>query len=130
MNRTCATRGSEQRGLTFRLEKIDARWWRFHNHAFGAAPSFDFACEPADPALLEAQCQTLQSEGSRFVETLVCQRHDARGIAALRGRTLRRIDQHGVNIMEVSDETAFIATLRDEFGLAPDDADALWRRIA
>jgi N-hydroxyarylamine O-acetyltransferase len=119
----------EQRGLVFRLEKLGAGWWRFHNHAFGSAPSFDFLSEPADANVLEAQCDTLQSDVSRFVNTLVCQRHDARGIAALRGRTLRRIDQNGVEITEIADEREFAATLRDLFDLAPEDIGALWRTI-
>lgn len=120
----------EQRGLVFKLEKLDANWWRFHNHAFGAAPSFDFVSEPADPIVLEAQCDTLQRDGSRFVNTLVCQRHDARGILALRGKTLRRIDQNGVEIIEIAQEAEFARTLHDLFDLVPEDAGALWRTLA
>lgn len=120
----------EQRGLIFRLEKLDARWWRFHNHAFGAAPTFDFVAEPADPDVLERQCADLQRDGSRFVNNLVCQRHDARGIAALRGRTLRRVDENGVESTEIADEAEFVAVLRDQFDLTTDNSAALWRWIA
>ncbi|HWA22874.1 MAG TPA: arylamine N-acetyltransferase, partial [Caulobacterales bacterium] len=64
-----------QRGFTFRLEKLDARWWRFHNHQHGSAPSFDFTDEPADPALLECKCQWLQQDASPFVNNVILQAH-------------------------------------------------------
>src|SRR6185437_1352334 len=32
----------ETEGHRFRLEAMDAGWWRFHNHEFGGAKSFDF----------------------------------------------------------------------------------------
>src|SRR6185503_6978190 len=48
-------------GFEYRLEKLDADWWRFHNHAFGGAPNFDFTEAPASPALLAEKCHWLQT---------------------------------------------------------------------
>ena len=77
-------------GYPFRLETLDERWWRFHNHEFGGAKSFDFMVEPADPDLLAGRCEWLQyAPESHFVLNLVVQRYRGDTILQMRGRTLR-----------------------------------------
>ena len=117
-----------QRGFVFRLEKLDARWWRFHNHAHGSAPSFDFVDEPADDALMESQSRMLQADGSRFVDNLVCQRYRPYGIAALRGREFRKVTPAGVELHALTSQTDFARVLAEEFDLAGVEAALLWAR--
>lgn len=118
-----------QNGFTFRTEKLDAHWWRFHNHPHGSAPSFDFRDEPADAALLDRQCQALQEDGSRFVANVIMQKHTPDGIAALRGRALRLISGSRVECREIENRTDYAAVLTQTFGLPTDDAAALWQKI-
>ena len=119
-----------QRGFTFRLENLDLRWWRFHNHQHGSAPSFDFIDEPADPALLERKCLSLQQDASPFVINVVLQTHTPAGIATLRGRSLRQIDSSGAHERDVDDCEDYGRVLAEVFNLPTADAPALWRKIA
>lgn len=119
-----------QRGLTYRLEKLDARWWRFHNHEFGSASSFDFIDAPGDPALLDRQCLNLQADGSRFVASVILQRHTAEGLAILRDRTLKVLAGGRLETRELADPEAYRASLGRDFALPTDDADLLWRKLA
>src|SRR5207247_7569556 len=83
-------------GYSFRLEALDESWWRFHNHEFGGAQSFDFVVAPADPALLAEKCHWLQSAPeSSFVLNGVAQRFRGDEILQLRGRSLRRVRPGG-----------------------------------
>lgn len=118
-----------QRGFTFRLEKLDTRWWRFHNHQHGSAPSFDFIDEPADPALLERKCLWLQQDASPFVNNVILQTHTPAGIAALRGRSLRLIDSAGAHDRNIEDFEDYGRVLTEVFNLPAADAPALWRKI-
>lgn len=119
----------EQRGFVFRLEQIDARWWRFHNHANGSAPSFDFANELADEAVLESGSRLLQADGSRFVDNLVCQRHTPDGIAVLRSREFRLVKPGAVETRAIEDERDLARVLAETFGLPRADSGALWARL-
>jgi N-hydroxyarylamine O-acetyltransferase len=58
----------KERGLEFRLEKLNDGWWRFHNHEHGLAPRFDFTEEPRMLDWYQAKCTELQSvDHSPFV---------------------------------------------------------------
>ncbi|MET0271901.1 MAG: arylamine N-acetyltransferase [Phenylobacterium sp.] len=117
-------------GYDFRLEKLDADWWRMHNHALGAAANFDFGLAPADPAHLAAKCHELQtSPQSNFVLNAVCQRHTPDAIRLLRGRTLRRVRPGETEDHLIASADEFVAVLARDFDLDLPEAAALWPRI-
>jgi N-hydroxyarylamine O-acetyltransferase len=117
-------------GFDFRLERLDARWWRFHNHAWGA-PTFDFTTEPADAARLEDRCQWLQTApDSNFVLNAVAQRHAPAGLLQLRGRGFRRVSSGGeVQDQLIDSADAYVEVLARGFGLDLPEAASLWPRI-
>lgn len=119
-----------QRGFTFRLEKLDAHWWRLHNHQYGAAPSFDFVDEPGDPALLERSSLKLQEDSSRFVSNVIMQKHTSDGIAALNGRSLRLVRNDAVETREIGDVDDYEHVLARTFALPTSDARVLWDKVS
>ena len=118
-------------GYPFRLEAMETGWWRFHNHEFGGAKSFDFRVGPADPGLLAARCHWLQTApDSHFVLNLVVQRYRDAQILQMRGRTLRTVTASNVEIRLIGSADELVAILARDFALhVPDIADA-WPRIA
>jgi N-hydroxyarylamine O-acetyltransferase len=117
-------------GYDFRLETLDDRWWRFHNHELGGAKSFDFIVEPADPALLQEKCDWLHdAPDSPFVQNLICQRYRGDEILQLIGRSYRQIrgSAKQERLIESSDD--LIAVLRDDFTLDLPEAADLWPRV-
>jgi N-hydroxyarylamine O-acetyltransferase len=114
----------------FALSQPEGDWWRFHNHPYGGAKSFDFRLAEASEPLLAEKCAFLQtSEQSPFVQNLVCQRHTPDGLTILRGRTLRKIRPDGQEeqLLESADELLFV--LKNEFGLDVPEAATLWPKI-
>jgi N-hydroxyarylamine O-acetyltransferase len=119
-----------QRGFEYRLENLQEGWWRFHNHVWCAAPSFDFHLSPADPSLLEQKCQFLQtSPQSGFTQVAVVQRHLPGGIATLRGRTFKRITTRGVGERVIVNRDDYAQTLSEVFALEPPELDRLWEKV-
>ncbi|MBL8555236.1 MAG: arylamine N-acetyltransferase [Phenylobacterium sp.] len=117
-------------GYAYRLEQLDAGWWRFHNHPLGGAPSFDFTTRPADPALLARVCGELQtSPQSPFVMVAIAQRHMPDEIRMLRGRLFRRVKADRKDEHLIPDPDAFVALLAREFELELPQAAALWPTI-
>lgn len=117
-------------GFDFRLEAIDERWWRFHNHELGGAKSFDFVVEPADPAQLEEKCRWLQTAPeSPFVQNVICQRYRGSEILQLLGRTYRRIRPGEKRERLIEDADDLVAVLRDDFTLNLPEVADLWPRI-
>jgi N-hydroxyarylamine O-acetyltransferase len=117
-------------GYALRLEALDERWWRFHNHEFGGAKSFDFVVAPADPALLAEKCQWLQSAPeSGFVQNAVAQRFRDGEILALRGRVLRRVCPGGKQERILASADELVGVLAGDFGLDLPEAAGLWPRI-
>ncbi|WP_297696733.1 arylamine N-acetyltransferase [Phenylobacterium sp.] len=117
-------------GFECRLEKLDDRWWRFHNHAFGGAPSFDFTTEAADPALLAEKCAWLQTwPESPFVLNATAQRHRPGKILVLRGRILKTVRPHGVEDHLIGSADEFQEILVCDFDLDLPEAADLWPRI-
>nr|MEA2797468.1 N-hydroxyarylamine O-acetyltransferase [Phenylobacterium sp.] len=117
-------------GYAFRLEALDERWWRFHNHEFGGARSFDFVVEPADPELLAGRCEWLQYDPtSHFVLNLIVQRFRGDTILQLRGRTLRTVTPAGVDIRLLDSADELVAVLASDFGLDVPEAAGLWPRV-
>lgn len=114
----------------FALSQPEGEWWRFHNHPYGGAKSFDFRLHEADENLLAEKCAYLGSaETSPFVQNLVCQRHTVDGLTILRGRVLRKVrpDGHEEQLLDSADE--LLATLSKEFGLQVPEAASLWPTI-
>ncbi len=117
-------------GYDFRLERLDDRWWRFHNHQLGGAKSFDFKVEPADPVALQAMCNWLHDDpGSPFVQNLICQRYRGGQILQLIGRSLRRIDGARKEERLIESAEELVEILSRDFGLDVPDVAALWPRI-
>ena len=117
-------------GYHFRLEVLDERWWRFHNHEFGGAKSFDFVVEPADPAALQEKCDWLHDDpNSPFVQNLICQRYRGGEILQLLGRSFRRIEggQRRERLIESADD--LVQVLAADFGIDLPEAATLWPRV-
>lgn len=120
-----------QRGLGFALSKTEDGWWRFHNHAHGAAADFDFRNEPADQALLDETCHRLQTDPqSGFVLNAVCQRHQPDAHYTLRGRVLKVLRNGAFEQRLVTGLADYEATLRDVFDLRIPEAELLWKKVA
>ena len=117
-------------GYAFRLEAMDDGWWRFHNHEFGGAKSFDFRVEPADPDLLAARCHGLQTDPeSHFRLNLIVQRYRGDEILQLRGRVLRTVTPAGVEQRVIGSADELVAVLSSDFDLDVPEAAGLWPRI-
>jgi N-hydroxyarylamine O-acetyltransferase len=117
-------------GFPFRLEAMADGWWRFHNHPFGGAKSFDFQVAAADPALLAGRCEWLQyAPESTFVLNLTAQRYRGETILQLRGRVFREVTPAGPTqrLLESADD--LVATLKDDFGLDVPEVAPLWPRV-
>ena len=117
-------------GYPFRLEAMDEGWWRFHNHEFGGAKSFDFQVAAADPALLAGRCEWLQyAPESHFVLNAIVQRYRGDKILQMRGRVLRRVTPAGVTQETIGSADEWVAILARDFGLDVPEAATLWPRI-
>jgi N-hydroxyarylamine O-acetyltransferase len=117
-------------GYVYRLEQLDADWWRLHNHPAGGAPSFDFSLEPADEARLAAKCQMLQtSPASVFVLTAIAQRHMGEEIRLLRGRAFRRLTPGWQEDSLIHSAEDFVALLKREFELDLPEVATIWDRV-
>lgn len=115
--------------LDYRVSR-EGDWWRVHNHAFGGADGYDFTTAPRRLDAFAARCHELQtSPQSPFVVSTVCERFTADGIVMLRSATLRTVTASGVTAATIADPASYAAVLRDQFGLAPAGAEALWPRV-
>lgn len=119
-----------QRYATFRLERLDARWWRFHNQSEVMPPSFDFALDTRDEALLDDRCRWLQTDpASPFRQNAVVQRYGPDHLTALIGPALVRVDAGGVQRTPIDSAPAYERALHQSFGLELPDAAEMWARI-
>ena len=117
-------------GYAFRLEQVDGLWWRFRNHQFGSARSFDFIPEPALPGVLAAHSDWQQTAPeSSFVMNLVVQRFTDRGLVQLHGRVLRRVRASGKEKRLLGSPAHLVRVLGREFGLDVPEAASLWPTI-
>lgn len=117
-------------GYDFRVEALEDGWLRFHNHALGGAPYFDFRDAPAVEAELANTCQYLStSPESVFTQTAIAFRHTPHGIRAMLGRVVRHVTPGAktTHLMASADE--FVATLKTGFGLDLPEAAELWPAI-
>jgi N-hydroxyarylamine O-acetyltransferase len=119
-----------QRGFRYRLEHLADGYWRFHNHEYGGAPSFDFATTTADESLFASRCEVLQTNpASPFVINLVCQRFVDGGYEVQLGRLAKRISPDGVETRLLHDAGELIDRLRTVFGLDVPEAATLWPKL-
>ncbi|HEX3886324.1 MAG TPA: arylamine N-acetyltransferase [Phenylobacterium sp.] len=117
-------------GYDFRLEKLDDRWWRFHNHEFGGAKSFDFVIEPADQAVLQEKCDWLHDDpNSPFVQNLICQRYRGAEILQLLGRSLRQIEGGVRRERLIASAEDLVEVLARDFTLDVPEVADLWPRV-
>jgi N-hydroxyarylamine O-acetyltransferase len=117
-------------GYDFRLETLDERWWRFHNHEFGGAKSFDFVVEPADPALLAEKCAWLQdAPDSHFNLYLICQRYRGDEILQLIGRTYNQVRPGVKQQRLIGSADELVSVLKTDFTLDVPEAADLWPAI-
>jgi N-hydroxyarylamine O-acetyltransferase len=117
-------------GFEFRLSRLDERWWRFHNHEAGGAPSFDFDLTPADERVLAERCFWLQSApDSNFVQNAVLQRHKPDGLWLMRGRVLRHVVPNEQKDWLVESAPEYVGVLSEVFGLHVHEAADLWPKI-
>jgi N-hydroxyarylamine O-acetyltransferase len=117
-------------GFDFRLEAMDEGWWRFHNHEFGGAKSFDFRAEPADPDLLAEKCAWLQAwEESTFRLNLIAQRWRGDEILQLLGRCVRHIRPGDRRERTIGSADELVAVLREEFTLDVPEVAELWPKV-
>ena len=117
-------------GFSYRLERLDADWWRFHNHPLAGPPAFDFNLDPADETLFATRCAELQTAiWSPFVQNLICTRFTETGVVVLLGRVVRTITPLGreERVLETADE--LVTLLREQFDLDEPQAATLWPNI-
>ncbi len=115
--------------LSYRLEKLDCGWWRFHNHAYGG-PSFDFSLEPHLLEDFAEQCHELQtSQASGFVRLTVCHRFTGDGVVSLRGAEFTTVRQAGQTKLVLTSAAAYGRVLERTFGLTLPEVDRLWHKV-
>lgn len=120
-----------QRRATFALERLDGRLWRFHNQPGALPPSFDFALDLVDDALLDRGCRWLQTDpASPFLQNVVIQRHGPHGLDSLVNATRSRLADGVVEQWPLDTPEEYARELRTCFGLPADDVPALWARLA
>ena len=116
--------------LEFRLERLDDGYWRFWNHVGGDPVAFDFREDPADEALLEAQCHRLQtSPESGFVQNLAVQRMTEDGLVTITGRVLARRTAAGTEKRLLDSVDELETALAEEFGIAGVPMAPAWPAI-
>jgi N-hydroxyarylamine O-acetyltransferase len=118
-----------QRGFDYRLEQLDD-YWRFHNHAFGAADSFDFRFCRADEDLFARQCKWLSTaDDSPFVAALVCQRFVEGGYDIQLGRVAKRVTAQGKKEWLINSADELVESISNRFDLDVPEIASVWNRI-
>jgi N-hydroxyarylamine O-acetyltransferase len=122
--------GFYQQGfLSYRLERLDGEWWRYHNHAHGG-PSFDFTLEAYELTDFAEKCLEQQtSPESGFVRVTVCHRFLPEGILSLRGAVLQTITQDGVGEKVIAQLADYEHLLHERFDLPLDNVRPLWEKV-
>lgn len=120
----------EAGGFAYRLERVDAGWWRFQNDPRSGPPAFDFNLAPADESLFARRCAELQTaDWSPFVQNLICTRFTQNGTIVLLGRLLRTLTPDGRDEQVIGSADELVALLGEAFGLDTPEAASLWPAI-
>ena len=118
-----------QGGLEYALAQVEDGYWRFKNHPFSNAASFDFKHEAADESLLNKQCAWLQTDPeSHFRNILIAQRFTPDAIEVLLGKVHTTITPSGKTSRELEDIDELHTCLKSVFGLSV-DLTSIWDRI-
>ena len=119
-----------QGGFEMSLSRIGAGW-RFTNHRFGGAKSFDFSEKPVEISAFADRCHWLQTNPeSNFVKvSLTVRRHEGR-IDRLRDATLASITPQGQTTRVITGPDEYCRVLHEVFGLDLNGAERqLWPRV-
>ena len=121
-----------ERSMTFRLERLDASWWRFHNHAHGFAPTFDFTEEPRGLGWYQDMCTLLQTaDFSPFVNNALVIRRSEDGVRALRETTLVTVANGTKTERPIETRDDYVGVLTELLGTdLGREADSLWIKVA
>ena len=119
-----------QRGFDFSIMPADGGWLRFHNHAHGLAPSFDFRPDHSDEAAIAATFGWLtQDPGSPFTNALAILRHTADGYTALQNDCLRRVTAAGISEQRITSPDHLADTLETTFDIDVPQSGRVWEKI-
>ena len=119
-----------QRGFDFSIMPADGGWLRFHNHAHGLAPSFDFQPDHSDEAAIAATFGWLtQDPGSPFTNALAILRHTADGYTALQNDCLRRVTAAGISEQRITSADHLADTLETTFDIDVPQSGRVWEKI-
>jgi len=119
-----------QGGLEFALERLADGHWRFHNHASGNPPTFDFRREPADEGQIATQCRYLQSApDSSFVQNLSFEIMQPETLTVLTGRVLRHRSAAGIGKRLIETGAELEQVVGEVFGIHDVSFTHLWPRI-
>lgn len=117
------------RGFNMNLEPIENGFWRFSNHPFGGAPSFDFQPTPASTQQLDDACQWLQVDPeSPFVRVLILQRFTSSGYDIQVGLVAKSVTTKGVETRLINDIEEFQRRLEIDFGIL-EDIKPIWSKL-
>ena len=114
----------------YRLERLDDVWWRFHNHQYALATTFDFTEEPRRLDWYEPMCTFLQTDqNSPFMNHLMVFRRHGESIWSLIGTTYYETTESGRTERTIGNRDDFgnvlVSLIDRELG---DDVDILWER--
>jgi N-hydroxyarylamine O-acetyltransferase len=125
------TRTWHEGPLNFRLERFDADWWRFHNHAHGMAPTFDFTEAPRALGWYQTMCTLLQTaDFSPFVNNALVIRRRTNGVSALRDTTHTNLVDGVKTERTIVARDDYAATLSELLGTDLGvELDALWAKV-
>ncbi len=119
-----------QRGFDFSIMPADGGWLRFHNHAHGLAPSFDFRPDHSDEAAIAATFGWLtQDPGSPFTNALAILRHTADGYTALQNDCLRRVTAAGISEQRITSADHLADTLETTIDIDVPQSGRAWEKI-
>lgn len=117
--------------MRYSLERLDDRWWRFHNDPRADPPSFDLREEPMRLADYQRPCTELQTNPmSPFVRFAIVIRRTAEGFEALRDTTHVHFDGQERTTRELTEPHEYRAVLRRQLGVdLGAEVDLLWREM-
>lgn len=121
--------------FTYRWERLDDRYWRFHHDERSSLSGIDLDTDPVPLRAFEAKHVELStSPDSRFAQKLVVERRLPDRTLTLRGCVLIEADADGVHKRDVLDEQEWFGLLYDTFGLRladvePEALAQLWKRV-
>lgn len=117
--------------LEFRLERLDDRWWRFHNHQHGLARSFDFTEEERALPWYADVSESLQTDPtSLFMQLALASRRDECGVRTLRDSTYIEVVDGHRSERTIESSSEYVSILGAILGHdLSDEANELWAKV-